>query len=80
MQPQQTRLGPVQGFVRVWWLTPALEVIEIGRNKIMFVETLHFSILWGVQPFRFYRPRFAIDEFQVCSVQGLARAGHLEPF
>ena len=44
----------MQGFGRVWWLTSGLEIIEIPRNKIMFVETLHFSIMWGVQPFRFF--------------------------
>ena len=65
MQPQETRLGPVQEFNRVWWLSANLDVIEIHRNQIMFVETLYFAILLGTQPFRYYRPRFSVDEFQV---------------
>jgi len=75
VQPQETRLGPVQEFNRVWWLSASLDVIEIHRNQIMFVETLYFAILLGTQPFRYYRPRFSVDEFQVGSIQWLARVG-----
>ena len=63
--PQELRLGPVPGYDRLWWLSVRLEVIEIHNATIMFVETLYFVILWSLQPFRFYRPRIAVDEFQV---------------
>ena len=71
MLPQESRLGPVQGYDRVWWLSGRLEVSDINNATIMFVETLYFVILWRLQPFRFYRPRFSVDEFQASIAYGV---------
>ena len=62
--PQESRLGPVAALARVWWLTPQLTIMDIGRGKIMYVETLHFNVKWELQPFRYFMARFEVDEFQ----------------
>lgn len=62
--PQASRLGPVAAVTRVWWLSPKLKVLDIGRGKIMYVETIYFNVKWALQPFRSFTARFEVDEFQ----------------
>ncbi len=62
--PQESRLGPVPALRKIWYLSSKLEPIEIGRGKIMYVETLYYNVKWVLQPFRFFMSRFQVDEFQ----------------
>jgi len=57
--------GQVEGMQgRPWYWNEKMELVELARGKILYVEAIYFCVLLEVPIFKVYRARIFVDEAQ----------------